>query len=172
MQNRSKINRFTLIEVVIVIAITVIFALLCSFFYMKKREEARKLSCANNLRQIGLSSVFYYGVYPDHKPVPGQTGLQLLADNGFLINPKCYVCPNTKDCVPDSTQIKGNSSYAFAGALNEHDGLGSSVDSGMASDRADNHNNFGNILFVDRHVKGYAGANWSSNFRNSNLKDF
>jgi len=64
-------------------------------------------------------------------------------------------------------QISTNASYAYAGGLTE----ASSVDSAVASDRSGNHNKYGNILFVDGHVKGYAGGSWSVNWK-SDLGDF
>ena len=32
--------------------------------------------------------------------------------------------------------------------------------------------NYGNILFIDGHVKGYAGADWYSNRGGTHLTDF
>jgi prepilin-type processing-associated H-X9-DG protein len=35
----------------------------------------------------------------------------------------------------------------------------------VACDRSGNHKNMGNILYVDGHVKGFAGPDWRKNLR-------
>jgi prepilin-type processing-associated H-X9-DG protein len=37
-----------------------------------------------------------------------------------------------------------------------------SVDSALAADRDSNHSKYGNVLFCDSHVSGFAGAQWSN----------
>ena len=47
--------------------------------------------------------------------------------------------------------------YVYRGGLTE-DVPG---DTPIVWDKDANHNNFGNVLFVDGHVTGYAGSDWS-----------
>ena len=165
-----KKYRFTLTELLVILGILVLFTLLLLPMLNRRRYGGnRGVSCTNNLKQIGLSLRMYSNVYDEAFPQKnGRTGLEMLAINGFLENTQVYVCPSTNDVVTDSSFISSNASYAYAGGLTEAD----SVDSGIASDRSNNHVKYGNILFIDGHVKGYAGTNWSSNRGNTILTDF
>lgn len=60
---------FTLIELLVVIAIIAILAAILFPVFAKARENARKASCASNLKQIGTASMMYSQDY-DEKIVP------------------------------------------------------------------------------------------------------
>lgn len=161
-------QRLTLIEVVVVLGLSLLLAALLSSLGMA-RESARKISCTGNSKQIGLSMRMYSNVYLEVFPDKnGRTGLEMLAMYGFLENTQVYTCPSTDDWVDDTSFISSNASYCYAGGLSE----ASSVDSGIMSDRSHNHWRYGNILFIDGHVKGYTGYNWSNNRGNSVFTDF
>jgi prepilin-type processing-associated H-X9-DG protein len=133
------------------------------------RKSARKISCTNNLKQIGLALRMYSaannGEFPNKN---GRAGLQMLVDSGFLENTHVYSCPSSRGRVNNKKDVALHSSYCYAGGMNES----SSVLSAIAMDRSNNHDKYGNILYIDGHVKGYAGENWSSHRGGSVMTDF
>lgn len=162
-------KRLTLIEVILVFTLSLLLAALVPALLPARECGGHRRRCINNLKQIGLSMRMYSAVYDEDFPhLNGRTGLQMLAMEGFLENTQVYACPNTMDKVADTTSISSQSSFCYAGGLTEEN----SVDSALAADRANNHDRFGYILFVDGHVKGYAGVNWSTNRGGSHLTDF
>jgi prepilin-type N-terminal cleavage/methylation domain-containing protein/prepilin-type processing-associated H-X9-DG protein len=65
MQTKIRRHGFTLIELLVVIAIIAILAAILLPVFASARENARKASCENNLKQLGIASVAYTQDYDE-----------------------------------------------------------------------------------------------------------
>jgi len=67
-----KKKAFTLIELLVVIAIIAILAAILFPVFAQAREKARAISCASNLKQLGLSVLMYSQDYDETFPAKGE----------------------------------------------------------------------------------------------------
>ncbi len=108
-KNRQVESGFTLIELLVVIAIIALLAAILFPVFARARENARKSSCANNLKQIGLGFKQYAQDYDERWPENAQGANNSIDDcvnrvswSGWVSNalrpyvksPQAYSCPS------------------------------------------------------------------------------
>jgi prepilin-type N-terminal cleavage/methylation domain-containing protein len=99
---------FTLIELLVVIAIIAILAAILFPVFAKAREQARKITCISNCKQLGLSYMMYVQDYDEKFIFSG--GGALTGGDGwacklypYVKNAGVYKCPDDNNTPRDAT---------------------------------------------------------------------
>jgi prepilin-type N-terminal cleavage/methylation domain-containing protein/prepilin-type processing-associated H-X9-DG protein len=127
---RRSASAFTLIELLIVIAIISILAAILFPVFASAREKARQTACLSNMRQLGIGlamyasdhddTLFFFGHNVDPSRVAPSTPLGATAQNRWWNQilpytsnvPDLLVCPADQGRKPNSTDSKPRSYIA------------------------------------------------------------
>lgn len=89
---------FTLIELLIVIAIIALLSGILFPVFARARDKARQAACASNLKQIGLGLLMYMQDYDDRSPAMENNGGNSRGWAGrmypYVKNTQIFVCPS------------------------------------------------------------------------------
>ncbi|HEY0072880.1 MAG TPA: DUF1559 domain-containing protein [Abditibacteriaceae bacterium] len=115
----NKRRAFTLIELLVVIAIIALLAAILFPVFSRARENARKTSCANNLKQLGTAIQLYKQDYLETFLASGQeedTCPRTRLDPYVKMN-ATWVCPSDTDALVRSMASGKNVSYMLNSQL-------------------------------------------------------
>jgi prepilin-type N-terminal cleavage/methylation domain-containing protein/prepilin-type processing-associated H-X9-DG protein len=124
MIRRDSVKRgFTLIELLVVIAIIAILAAILFPVFARARENARKSSCQNNLKQIALGFKQYINDFDERYPLVAVTSASTTtyappygwadALQPYLKNTQVLQCPSDSAEGQDTSGVLDFSDYAY-----------------------------------------------------------
>ena len=114
---RSK-SGFTLIEILVVIAIISILAAILFPVFARARENARRSSCMNNEKQFAIASLQYTQDYDERLP-PSYNARTSTADlwmniiEPYVKNKQIFFCPSASGLNPSGSLTVSNVAYGW-----------------------------------------------------------
>lgn len=145
---------FTLVELLVVIAVIIMLAGFLLPVLGKAREQGLRTSCMNNLKQIGLAIALYRLDYNDAFPAD----LDVLYDaanleGSYIDNLKVFICPSTGTQLSDLGGVPTGGDYSYTRPV-----PGDVSGTFMVEDTTTVHSGGRNKLSIDGHVEYVPGG--------------
>lgn len=155
---------FTLIELLVVIAIIALLAAILFPVFARARENARKSSCANNLKQIGVGMIQYGQDYDDFMPasvafggVAGSHYTWPTMVMPYVKNEQIFACPSASRGPKRRTWTGGSNNYCDVTLTSD-----STATPGRSGDGSDKRNGKVHQLSYGMNTIPDTDAAWSS----------
>ena len=169
--SRKSRTAFTLIELLVVIAIIAILAAILFPVFAQAREKARQISCASNLKQIGLAVAQYVQDYDETYPYATFNNggydwgwaVNPYVKNGHSTNTNGYFTGGVWSC-PDFSPVQTNEYQPNANVmLAEY--AWNACNNGTAAQGPDNlaliSTPSDTVMVYEAGLNGISGANWN-----------
>jgi prepilin-type processing-associated H-X9-DG protein len=157
---KKLLKAVIIVNIITYIPLLILATYIHSQNYNKRMEKTRRISCSSNLKQIGLALRCYAG---DNKKFFPSQGFEQLRINDYLTDYGVYRCPSCYSHTPkgkDNEKITDKIvSYVYQNGLKLKNNI-INIKTPIAWDKPENHENYGNVLFVDGHVKSFKGEDW------------
>ena len=145
---------FTLVELLVVMAVIVVLAGFLLPALGRAREQGRRTSCMNNLKQIGLAVALYRLDYNDAFP----SNLDVLYDaanleDSYIDNLKVFICPSTGTQLADLGGVPSGGDYTYT-----QPAVTDASSTFMVEDATIVHAGGRNKLSIDGHVEYVPGG--------------
>jgi len=171
---------FTLVELLVIIAILALLAAILFPVFAQAREAARRCTCASNLKQLGMAFMMYAGDYDETLPEAGgdsdsaawidysspdqRAGIYPYLRQFSKTGPSVYRCPNG---LPDTSSYRSvSSTYAMNDYLRPWHGTypRSIPDASLALSQIDSVSRTILLFEATQHPEGWTNRNGSPYF--------